>query len=58
MALAMIVPALGALGLMAAGALDLHGALMIEHTVMFPAMLGAMIPYRREFVHGVPSPVC
>jgi predicted membrane protein len=57
MALAMAVPALGALALMAGGATDLHGALMLEHIVMFPAMLGAMVPYRAEFAHGVSSAV-
>jgi hypothetical protein len=39
MATSMIAPTLAAIALLAAGAAtDLHGALMIQHVAMFPAM--------------------
>lgn len=50
MALAMILPAAATMPFLAGGA-DLHGLLMFEHIVMFPAMLVAMLPYRGEFTH-------
>ena len=43
MAGSMIVPSLIAAGLAAAGALGDHGALMLQHIVMIPAMLGVML---------------
>jgi hypothetical protein len=50
MALAMILPTLLTLGLLAFGAVEDVGTLLtIEHVVMFPAMLVAMLPYRAEF---------
>jgi hypothetical protein len=50
MALSMIVPTLIALALLSSGAVtDLGDLLGIEHAVMFPAMLVAMLPYRGEF---------
>jgi hypothetical protein len=53
MAASMIIPALALVLLLASGAqTDLHALLMIEHTVMFPAMLLAMLPYRAEFTHA------
>jgi hypothetical protein len=53
MALAMFLPALTMVVLLASGAVtDLDTLLGIEHTVMFPAMLVAMLPYRREYTHG------
>ena len=52
MALSMILPALAMVGLLTAGAAGLHSLLMAEHTVMFPAMLVAMLPYRHEYTHG------
>jgi hypothetical protein len=53
MALAMFLPALAMVLLLASGAVtDLDTLLGIEHTVMFPAMLVAMLPYRGEYTHG------
>ena len=56
MAAAMLLPALGALGLLAADIVTNTGSLMVlEHTVMFGAMLVAMLLRRGEYtahVHG------
>ena len=53
MALSMILPTLLELALLASGAVtDLDTLVTLEHVVMFPAMLVAMLPYRREFAHG------
>lgn len=53
MVLSMILPTGGALTLLATGAMaDLDDLLMIEHTVMFPAMLVAMLAHRSEYTHG------
>jgi hypothetical protein len=50
MAAAMIVPSLAAIALLLVGSSDdTHGPLMLQHTAMLPAMLVAMLPYRREF---------
>jgi uncharacterized membrane protein YhaH (DUF805 family) len=44
MALSMLVPTFAAMALLAAGGLgDVHGAMMLQHVVMFPAMLGVML---------------
>ncbi len=43
MAGAMVVPTLVAAVLVSTGALGDHGALMLQHTVMIPAMLGVML---------------
>jgi hypothetical protein len=59
MALAMILPCAATLVLLGSGALaDLHALLMVEHIVMFPAMLVAMLPFRGEFMHRQPQPAC
>jgi hypothetical protein len=53
MALAMFLPALAMVALLASGAITDFDTLMgIEHSVMFPAMLVAMLPYRAEFTHS------
>jgi hypothetical protein len=53
MALAMFLPAVAMVAFLASGAITDFGTLMgIEHTVMFPAMLVAMLPYRTEFTHS------
>ena len=54
MSAAMIVPTIGALALLEAGALDgAHAAMGIQHIVMFPAMLGVMLLRREEYSsHG------
>jgi len=50
MAAAMLLPGAGALVLLATGALtDAHALLMLEHMVMFPAMLVAMLLRRDEY---------
>jgi len=50
MALAMIVPTLAALALLAAGTVTDKGTLMwIQHVVMLPAMLGVMLLRRDEY---------
>lgn len=50
MAAAMLLPAAGALALLAAGVVTDPGTLfMLEHTVMFPAMLVAMLLRRDEY---------
>ena len=45
----MVLPTVATIALLAAGGSDLHGALMIQHVAMFPAMLGAMLLHRDEF---------
>jgi hypothetical protein len=53
MAIAMVLPTLVTLVLLATGANDdLHALFMIEHIAMFPAMLVAMLPYRAEYAHA------
>jgi flagellar biosynthetic protein FliP len=54
MAAAMVLPAAGALALHGAGVVsDGHALLMLEHTVMFPAMLLVMLLRRDEYTgHG------
>jgi hypothetical protein len=53
MALSMILPTLAALVLLAGGAVtDFHGLMGIQHTLMFPGMLIAMLPFGSEFTHG------
>lgn len=50
MAAAMLLPAAAALALLGTGAVtDGHTLVMLEHTVMFPAMLGAMLLRRDEY---------
>jgi hypothetical protein len=59
MAAAMLVPAAGALVLLGTGALtDEETLVMAEHTLMFPAMLIAMLLRRDEYTghrHGAPT---
>jgi hypothetical protein len=56
MTAAMIVPTLGALALLEAGALDgAHAAMGIQHVVMFPAMLGVMLLRRGEYTAHEPA---
>ena len=54
MAAAMLLPAAGAMGLLASGAVtDAHALLMAEHVAMFPAMLVVMVLRRDEYAcHG------
>jgi flagellar biosynthetic protein FliP len=53
MAAAMMLPALAMVGLLATETVtSLHSLLMIEHIVMFPLMLVAMLPFRSEFTHA------
>jgi len=53
MALAMILPAVALTVLLATGVEEDIGTLLgIEHTVMFPAMVAAMLPYRAEYTQG------
>jgi hypothetical protein len=57
MAVAMVAPTVLTLVLLATGALtDLDDLVTIEHVVMFPAMLVAMLPYRREYTHHSAAP--
>lgn len=50
MAASMLVPTAGVLGLLASGLVDDFGALMaIEHVVMLPSMLVAMLLRRQEY---------
>jgi len=50
MAAAMLLPAAGALALLGAGVVtDSHTLVMLEHTVMFPTMLVAMLLRRDEY---------
>ena len=52
MSAAMVVPALGVIGLSAADLVTDAGALMaLEHVVMLTAMLGAMLLRRDEYAH-------
>jgi hypothetical protein len=56
MAAAMIVPTIGALALLEAGALgDAHAAMGVQHVVMFPAMLGVMLLRRDEYTAHEPA---
>lgn len=54
MAAAMLIPALGVLALLWSGLLEDQGTLLLlEHLVMLPAMLGAMLLRRDEYTgHG------
>jgi hypothetical protein len=50
MAAAMLLPAAAALALLATGVVgDSHALVMLEHSVMFPAMLAAMLLRRDEY---------
>ena len=52
MALSMILPTVGVLGLLASGSsAGVHDLMGLEHMAMLPAMLVAMLPYRREYTH-------
>ena len=56
MAAAMVVPAVGALALHWTGAVDDgHALLMLEHTVMFPAMLVPMLLRLDEYTGHHPA---
>ena len=48
MALAMFVPSLVAIAL--GGTMEIDGQLTVQHTLMFPAMLAAMLLRRAEYV--------
>jgi hypothetical protein len=53
MAASMLVPTAGVIGLLGAGVVDDIGALLaVEHVVMLPSMLGAMLLRREEYSHG------
>jgi hypothetical protein len=54
MALSMILPTAASLILLSSGAVtELDTLVTLEHVIMFPAMLVAMLPYRSEFTrHG------
>jgi|SRR4051794_24453426 hypothetical protein len=57
MSAAMIVPALGVIGLSAAGLVTGAGALIaLEHVVMLAAMYGAMLLRRDEYSHHDHAP--
>jgi hypothetical protein len=50
MTAAMFLPSFAAIGLMWAGVVEAgHGAMMIQHIAMFPAMLVAMLLRRDEY---------
>jgi hypothetical protein len=50
MSASMLIPTAGVTGLMAAGVTsDVHALLMLEHVVMLPAMLAAMLLRRDEY---------
>ena len=56
MTASMIVPTIGALALLEAGALDgAHAAMGVQHVVMFPAMLGVMLLRRSEYAAHWPA---
>ena len=52
MAGSMIVPTVISVALVLAGALDTMGAMVVEHTVMVPAMLGVMLWRYDEYAHS------
>jgi UPF0716 family protein affecting phage T7 exclusion len=53
MAASMLVPTAGAIALLGAGLVsDLDALLVIEHAVMLPSMLVAMLLRRDEYSHG------
>jgi hypothetical protein len=52
MTAAMFVPSVGAILLFWAGGIDIHGAMAVQHVVMFPAMLIAMLLRRDEYTHA------
>jgi hypothetical protein len=53
MSASMFLPTFAAIGLMSAGALEFGAAMTLEHVVMFPAMLVAMLLRRDEYtVHA------
>ena len=53
MALSMILPTVFAIALLAGGAVTEMGTLLgIQHILMFPGMLVAMLPYRPEYTHS------
>ena len=49
MTASMFIPSLAAIALLSMGAVGEHGAMMIQHIVMFPAMLVAMLLRRDEY---------
>ena len=49
MAASMFLPTFAAIALLGAGVLDFHGAMGVEHVVMFPAMLAAMLLRPSEY---------
>ncbi len=56
MAASMMVPTAGVVGLLGAGLVtDVGTLLMIEHVVMFPAMLVAMLLRSDEYSHAAPE---
>jgi cytochrome bd-type quinol oxidase subunit 2 len=53
MGASMMIPTVGVAGLLGAGLVtDVGSLLMIEHVVMLPAMLVAMLLRRDEYTHG------
>jgi flagellar biosynthetic protein FliP len=49
MTASMFLPSFAAIGLMGTGVVDEHGAMAIQHAVMLPAMLVAMLLRRDEY---------
>jgi flagellar biosynthetic protein FliP len=57
MTASMFIPSFAAIGLMGMGAVDEHGAMAIQHVVMLPAMLVAMLLRREEYsAHAIADP--
>ncbi len=49
----MLIPTIGVIGLLGAGLVEDIGTLLaVEHVVMLPAMLVAMLLRREEYSHG------
>ena len=58
MGASMMIPTIGVVGLLGAGLVtDVGTLLLIEHVVMFPAMLVAMLLRRDEYTHGAVTDV-
>jgi hypothetical protein len=54
MAASMLIPTAGVIGLLGSGLIvDMGTLLAIEHVVMLPSMLVAMLMRREEYTHGV-----
>ena len=49
MTASMFIPSFAAMALVSTGVVDEHGAMMIQHVAMFPAMLVAMLLRKAEY---------